>query len=148
MMAKKVVDEYKDNLPMLKLIRKFADESINKYELNSKTNRLNKLLGTTCYEIIEECGFEDVQNNASEYNIKINNVVEWSNLTIEKHYTYDKLRGTILDDIKVKVDGIIIIDDYDNKTYTYVPNNTNETTLEKNNFASKENLIKILKFFE
>ena len=148
LVAKKIVDEHKEDLQMLKFIKKYAEESINKFELISKTSRLNKLLASTCYEIMEEHSFEDIQNYTSEYNIKINNVVEWSSLTLEKHYAYDKQEGMKIDEIKVKVDGITIIDDYDNKTHTYVPNDTNEMTLEKNNFASKENLIKILKFFE
>jgi hypothetical protein len=146
-MAKKLVNEYKDNLEILKLIKKYAEENISKIELIGKTERLNKMLNTHYYEIMEDYCFEDAQNFTSEHIIKINNIVEWTSLTIEKTYKYDKILGTLMNKLCVKVDGVIIIDDYYNNTHTYIPNNSNEITLDKNNFATKENLIKILDFF-
>jgi hypothetical protein len=145
--AKKLINEYKDNLEMLKLIKQFAEENISKFELIVNTKRLNQMLNTNCYEIIEDYYFEHPQHFMSDHCIKINNIIEWTTLTIEKTCIYDKTIGTIIDKICVKIDGIIIIDDYNHKTLRYIPNNTNEITLDKNNFASKEDLIKILDFF-
>jgi hypothetical protein len=99
---------------------------------------------------MEDYVYEDAQNHSTEQTVKINNTVEWSNLTIKKMYEYNTLQGVILDDIKVLIDGITIIDGYNPITHKYIPVNTNTSaiTLEKNNFASKEDLIKILEFFE
>lgn len=155
-MVKKIIDEYKDDLETLKLLKKYAEDKIISYELTNKSTRLNKLLNTNCYAIMEDYLFEDLQNNSTKQIIKINNTASWSGLTIEKMYNHDKIQCMILNCIKVQVDGITIIDSYNPSTHKYIFTNTNTNsnsnsntiTLEENNFASKEDLIKILEIFE
>lgn len=166
--VEKILKKYDDNLSMLRRIKGYVDESIMLFdpdaklklitkneELKNKSDILNKMLNSDCYSIIqeykqsqEECVKSSVQqefisviNIQTGYRLDIELITDdfngirkiyWFSAFIWLHPTYCPYN---------------IIDVYDDVAGTYIFN-TDDILVEKNMFASEDDLVKILNFIK